>query len=297
MSSHASHSTSTGKPPEGQNTRGGQTIGGGQTIRGGWERAAADYRKGFGLHLEEIAHRLAALLPASLPSPVLDLACGPGTVLWALKGRQRPDRSVGCDFSHRMLGFSRERVALSHGVVADQDLLPFAPQSFGTVVSSMGTIFSRDPEGQLRAIAHLLVPGGVFGFSAWGRPEETELGAVSRRIVADWPHPFEGALPPLESPYSPGRSDWLDRMTQDAGFAVRDVASHEHRFRFPDTRSAAEAIAGTGRLALLVAGRPELREELIRRAEAAFLPHRDPMSGRVELSNRYHLFVLERQKP
>lgn len=291
MSSHASHSTSTGKPPEGQNPCGGQTI------RGGWERAAADYRKGFGLHLEEIAHRLAALLPASLPSPVLDLACGPGTVLWALKGRQRPDRSVGCDFSHRMLGFSRERVALSHGVVADQDLLPFAPQSFGTVVSSMGTIFSRDPEGQLRAIAHLLVPGGVFGFSVWGRPEETELGAVSRRIVADWPHPFEGALPPLESPYSPGRSDWLDRMTQDAGFAVRDVASHEHRFRFPDTRSAAEAIAGTGRLALLVAGRPELREELIRRAEAAFLPHRDPMSGRVELSNRYHLFVLERQKP
>lgn len=291
MSSHASHSTSTGKPPEGQNPCGGQTI------RGGWERAAADYRKGFGLHLEEIAHRLAALLPASLPSPVLDLACGPGTVLWALKGRQRPDRSVGCDFSHRMLGFSRERVALSHGVVADQDLLPFAPQSFGTVVSSMGTIFSRDPEGQLRAIAHLLVPGGVFGFSAWGRPEETELGAVSRRIVADWPHPFEGALPPLESPYSPGRSDWLDRMTQDAGFAVRDVASHEHRFRFPDTRSAAEAIAGTGRLALLVAGRPELREELIRRAEAAFLPHRDPVSGRVELSNRYHLFVLERQKP
>ncbi len=291
MSSHASHSTSTGKPPEGQNPCGGQTI------RGGWERAAADYRKGFGLHLEEIAHRLAALLPASLPSPVLDLACGPGTVLWALKGRQRPDRSVGCDFSHRMLGFSRERVALSHGVVADQDLLPFAPQSFGTVVSSMGTIFSRDPEGQLRAIAHLLVPGGVFGFSAWGRPEETELGAVSRRIVADWPHPFEGALPPLESPYSPGRSDWLDRMTQDAGFAVRDVASHEHRFRFPDTRSAAEAIAGTGRLALLVAGRPELREELIVRAEAAFLPHRDPVSGRVELSNRYHLFVLERQKP
>jgi SAM-dependent methyltransferase len=290
LSSHASHSTSTGKPPEGQNPCGGQTI------RGGWERAAADYRKGFGLHLEEIAHRLAALLPASLPSPVLDLACGPGTVLWALKGRQRPDRSVGCDFSHRMLGFSRERVALSHGVVADQDLLPFAPQSFGTVVSSMGTIFSRDPEGQIRTISRILVPGGIFGFSAWGRPEETELGAVSRRIVADWPHPFDGTLPPLESPYSPGRSDWLDRVAGQTGFSVREVVSHWHRFRFPGTRSAAEAIAGTGRLALLLAGRPDLREELIGRAEAAFLPHRDPASGRVELSNRYHLFVLERKK-
>lgn len=263
-------------------------------IREGWERAAVDYRKGFGLHLEVIAHRLAALLPRPLSTPVLDLACGPGTVLSALSGRTASSISVGCDFSRRMVGFTRERVAGSHGVVADQDHLPFGPRSFGTVVSSMGTIFSRDPEGQMREVARIMAPGGVFGFSAWGLPEETELGAVSRRIVAEWPHPFEGVLPPLESPYSPGRSPWLDRMAREAGFLIREVVSDWHRFRFPDTHSAAEVLVGTGRLALLVADRPELRSELVERAAAAFEIHRDPSTGHVSLENRYHIFILER---
>ncbi|MCL5284862.1 MAG: class I SAM-dependent methyltransferase [Nitrospirae bacterium] len=267
------------------------------SIRKGWEEAAPAYREGFALHLEEISRHLSEILPAPLPTPVLDLACGPGTAMAALDRRHSPRPSVGCDFSRRMLGFARERIRGSHGVVADQDLLPFAPESFGTVISSMGTIFSRNPEDQLHAIARLLKPGGVFAFSAWGSPSETAMGAVSRRIVESWPHPYEGAVPPLESPFSPGHSAWIDRVAGESGFEIREVSSRWLVFRFDDSFSAAKAILGTGRLALLLGGRKELEEELLSHAMGAFAPHRDPKTGRIEVANRYHLFLLSRRRP
>ena len=266
------------------------------SIRGGWEEAAPSYREGFALHLEEVSHHLALLLPSPLPSPVLDLACGPGTALAALERRHTPRPAVGCDFSHRMLGFAREKVGGSHGVVADQDRLPFAPESFGTVISSMGTIFSRDPGAQIAAISRLLKPEGLYGFSAWGPPSETALGAVSRAIVESWPHPVTSPIPPLESPFSPGLTPWLFSVTGEAGL---EIHAHESRwllFRFGDRLSAARAIIGTGRFALLLGGRKDLESELLERAMEAFTPYQDSGTGRVELANRYHLFVLSKRR-
>lgn len=263
-------------------------------IRLGWERAAPRYREGLGIHLEEIAGRLADLLAPLSPSPVLDLACGPGTVLSALQQKNAIQNSVGCDFSLRMVEFARKTAAGCCGVVADQDFLPFAPESFGTVVSSMGTIFSRDPTSQIREIGRILKPGGKYGFSAWGKPEETALGAVSRKVIDDWPYSYKGQIPPLESPYSSGRSAWLGHHGGEAGLTVDKVVSDRIVFRFPDTVAAAKAIIGTGRFALLLDGEGR-EEELLARAMDAFLPHRDPATGRVELENRYHLFVLVRR--
>jgi len=263
-------------------------------IRLGWDQAAPLYRDGLGIHLGEIAGRLADLLTPLPRLPVLDLACGPGTVLSALLAKNGIPDAVGCDFSIRMVEFARKTAAGSCGVVADQDSLPFVPESFGTVVSSMGTIFSRDPASQIQQISRILKPGGKYGFSAWGKPEETALGAVSRKVIDNWPYAYKGQIPPLESPYSAGRSPWLEHQSMKAGLTVDRVLSDRIVFRFPDTVSAAKAIIGTGRFALLMAG--EGREkELLEQAMEAFLPHRNPDTGKVELENRYHLFVLVRQ--
>lgn len=263
-------------------------------IRMGWEQAAPRYREGLGIHLGEIAGRLADLLSPLPPFPVLDLACGPGTVLSALRPKSGFPEAVGCDFSLRMVEFARKTAAGCFGVVADQDFLPFAPESFGTVVSSMGTIFSRDPASQIQTISRILKPGGRYGFSAWGRPEETALGAVSRKVIDNWPYAYKGQIPPLESPYSAGRSAWFEHHGRTAGLTVDRVVSDRIVFRFPDTVAAAKALVGTGRFSLLMAG--EGREkELLEQAMEAFAPHRNPATGKVELENRYHLFVLVRQ--
>ncbi len=263
-------------------------------IRHGWERAAPSYREGFGRALAEISQSLARMLPSPLPGPVLDLACGPGTAMAEVDRHHGPALAVGCDFSHVMAGFARKAVVTGHGVVADQDRLPFAPGTFGTVVSSMGTIFSRDPEGQIRNISRILKVEGHFAFSAWGEPHETALGEVSRRIVSLWPHPLGQSLPPLETPYSRGESPWLFQAARQANLSVRSVCSHWLVFRFADRMTAAQALAGTGRLALLTEGDPSRERELLDLAMEAFRPHEDPRTGRVELSNRYHLFHLVR---
>jgi len=263
-------------------------------IRRGWEIAAPAYREGFALALQEISHELARRLPSRLPTPVLDLACGPGTAMATLEQYHGPILSVGCDFSHAMVGFARKTTGGGHGVVADQDLLPFAPATFGTVVSSMGTIFSREPERQLGTIATILKTGGCYGFSAWGEPHENAMGAVSRRVVDSWPYSLSSAPPPIETPYSQGQSPWLSRATEKAGLSIVSVTSHWLVFRFPDRGAAARALAGTGRLALLTGGAPAREQELLDRLMEAFLPHEDRASGQVELANRYHLFVLSR---
>ncbi|MCL5954261.1 MAG: class I SAM-dependent methyltransferase [Nitrospirae bacterium] len=263
-------------------------------IRHGWERAAPSYREGFGRALAEISHSLANMLPSPPPEPVLDLACGPGTAMSAVDRHHGPVLAVGCDFSHAMAGFARKVIGTGHGVVADQDHLPFAPGTFGTVISSMGTIFSKDPEAQLSGISLILKDGGHFAFSAWGEPHETALGEVSRRVVGMWPFPMSQTMPPLETPYSRGRSSWLDQAARKADLEVRSVTSHWLVFRFADRKEAARALSGTGRLALLTEGDPEKERELLEIAMEAFRPHEDPRTGRVELSNRYHLFHLVR---
>lgn len=268
----------------------------GRGMRRGWEQAASSYREGLGIHLGEIGKKLSLLLAPFPSGPALDLACGPGTALEGIRKIQGQVVGVGCDFSFSMVRYACQSVPGSRGVVADQDELPFAPESFEGVVSSMGTIFSRDPGKQLGEIGRLLRPGGKFGFSAWGKPEETALGEVSRSVIGAWPHPYEGHVPPLESPYSSGRSVWLEERCASASLVVKEVVPERIVFRFPDVDAAARALVGTGRFSFILEGKENLEEELLERTRQAFSPHRDPLTGRVELENRYYLFALVKQE-
>jgi SAM-dependent methyltransferase len=261
-------------------------------IRRGWNRAAASYSDGLGIHLEPVARHLSDCLTPCLVPPVLDLACGPGMVLSILVGTETA--GVFCDFSWDMVRIARSRPGGFHGVVADQDRLPFSTGSFGTVASSMGTIFSADPAAQFPEIARILTSGGLYGFTAWGRPEECALGAVSSSVIGRWPYPYEGQMPSLESPYSAGRTDWLESVSARSGFVIDQVESGILAFRFPDRDAAARALLGTGRFSLLSVGAPEREAELFELAREAFIPHRDGPGGAVSLSNRYFVFLLRR---
>ena len=67
-------------------------------------------------------------------------------------------------------------------------------------------------------------------------------------------------------------------------------------FRFSDVDAAARALVGTGRFSFILEGKENLEEELLERTRQAFSPHRDPLTGRVELENRYYLFALVKQE-
>ena len=263
-------------------------------IRESWDNASKGYRDGLGSQLHPVAIRLASLLPDTLPGPVLDLACGPGTVLFYLSRKRKGVKGIACDFSIEMGKLARERNPGVKTVVADQDCLPFREGSLGAVVSSMGTIFSSDHGSQLKMISKTLMDGGFLGFSAWGEKKDCALRRVSEEITKKWPHSTPEAVPSLDSPFALGGSDWLGRASSEAGLEVLKVESGDLIFDFQNISEAAHSLVHTGRFALLLKNHQEWLEPLTSLACEHFYPYQET-SGRVRLSNRFHLFVLQKK--
>jgi SAM-dependent methyltransferase len=115
-------------------------------------------------------HRAEYKLAASLlgPGRVLDLGCGTGHSYELLAPRE----TVGVDVSPEALsGQARE----TH--VADMRKLPFAPDSFASVVAVQSIEHVPDPERMLAEVARVLAPVGRAVFVTpnrltFGRPDE-----------------------------------------------------------------------------------------------------------------------------
>jgi SAM-dependent methyltransferase len=264
-------------------------------IRESWDHASKGYRDGLGSQLHRIAMRLENMLPDRFPGPVLDLACGPGTVLFYLSQKRRGVSGIGCDFSIEMGKIARERNPGVQAVVADQDCLPFRNESFGAVVASMGTIFSADHGLQLQMISQILRSGGLLGFSAWGEKKDCALRRVSEEVTKKWPHSTPEAVPSLDSPFASGMSDWMNKASSDAGLEVLKVESGDLVFDFENLSEAASSLVHTGRFALLLKDHPEWLEPLRELTLEHFYPYQES-SGRVRLSNRFHLFLLKKKE-
>lgn len=275
--------------PENKERRLGKKL-----IRESWDKSSRGYRDGLGAQLHPVALHLTALLPENLQGPVLDLACGPGTVLFYLSQKCQGVKNIGCDFSLEMGKLARERNPGASAVVADQDSLPFRKGALGVVVSSMGTIFSSDHGSQLKMISHSLRDGGILGFSAWGEKKDCALRRVSEEITKKWPYQPPEVVPSLDSPFSFGDSSWIRSASDEAGLKLLKVETRDLVFDFENVSEAANALVHTGRFALLLKNHPEWIEELTSLTREHFRPYSEA-SGRVRFSNRYHLFVLRKK--
>lgn len=97
---------------------------------------------------------------------ILEVGCGRGVALPVLERLLSPARLVGVDIDPALASIARERLQLDHSrievVVGDLRALPFADESFDTVLD-FGTCYHIARSGDaLREIARVLGPGGVF---------------------------------------------------------------------------------------------------------------------------------------
>ncbi|MDR2507848.1 MAG: malonyl-ACP O-methyltransferase BioC [Candidatus Accumulibacter sp.] len=155
-----------------------------------FQRAAPDYDAVSFLQ-REIGRRMLERLDCVKldPGSVLDLGCGTGASLHALRERYRDAVLVGADFSENMLraGYSqnpaqrwlfpqllRKRVPR---VAADAVALPFANASMGLIWSNMMFHWLGDPLSVLREIYRILETGGLLMFSTLGPDTLKELRA------------------------------------------------------------------------------------------------------------------------
>jgi len=133
---------------------------------------ARGYDRRWSHYIEVSVRETIARMPESHPERVLDVGCGSGTLLKALRRTLPNSALTGVDMSEEMLSVARAK--LDHDVKLQRgfaEALPFADGSFDLVVSTSVFHFIRAPGQALGEFARVLRPGG-------------------RVLITDWCHDF-----------------------------------------------------------------------------------------------------------
>lgn len=153
-----------------------------------------------------LVEALGAYAPASGRwGDAVDLGCGTGLCGPGL--RPTAGRLVGVDLSSKMLAIARQRDIYDELVCDDVvDFLLGRGQAFDLAVAADVLVYIGDLEPILAAAASALRPGGVFGFSIESCRDDDRYTLNDTRR------------------YAHGMG-YVERVTNDAGFAVRHHAS------------------------------------------------------------------------
>ena len=125
------------------------------------------------------------------PKVVIDLGCGTGGALEALRSRYPKAGVVGLDISEGMLGVARKcgrwfrRPRL---VAADAASLPLADDCADLIYSNLMLPWCSDPEPVWAELQRVLRPGGAVLFTTLGPDTLQELRAATSAIDSRQPH-------------------------------------------------------------------------------------------------------------
>ncbi len=199
-------------------------------------RAAA----GLGRHdflFREAADRLAdRLLDCKRRFPLaLDLSSRGGILAQVLDGRGGIELLVESD--------AAPPLATRPGglrVIADDELLPFAPHSFDLALSVLGLHWVNDLPGTLLQMRRVLKPDGLLLVSLLGGETLTELRQVLLAAEAE----IEGGASPRVSPFA--RLVDAAALLQRAGFALPVADTERIIVTYPDALALMRDLRGMG---------------------------------------------------
>jgi SAM-dependent methyltransferase len=208
----------------------------------------------------EIASRLAErLADVRRRFPLaLDLGCHGDEIATATGDPGPIDLLIRSDLSP---AFARN--AKGPAIVADEEALPFAAQSFDLVLSAMNLHWVNDLPGTLIQIARILKPDGLFlgallgGATLWQLRQA--LGAAESEI--------EGGLSPRVSPFADLRD--AAGLLQRAGLALPVADSETIEVEYSDALALMRELGAMGEGNLVLERRRSLsrRATLLRAAE------------------------------
>ena len=195
---------------------------------------------------EEVADRLADRLEDVVrPFPTtLDLGSHDGAMGRILRGRKGIERLVACDLSP---GFARQAGPLA--VAADEEFLPFAPETFDLVVSNLSLHWVNDLPGALVQVRQSLKPDGFFCAAMLGGETLLEL----RRCLFEAEMEIAGGVSPRVSPFAEIRD--IGGLMQRAGFALPVVDSDVLTVTYSDAFKLMRDLRGMGETNAVLARR------------------------------------------
>lgn len=246
--------------------------------------------------MQEIA---ALLLRSAAPAPgesVLDIGCGPGSMMLEIaKAVGERGRVLGIDISEPMLDAARQRIAASGRanisvLLADAASHRFGPERCDLLFSRFGVMFFDDPVAAFRNIRSAGRAGGRLCFVCWGPLAENMHWSLPLEIAIR----HLGALDP-KPPHAPGPlafSDarYLRAVLEGAGFDGITITEERPKLLGTTAEAAAELATTMGPAAGLVTERQPaanvlqaIRDEIA----AAFARYATP--GWLELPALVHM--------
>ena len=158
--------------------------------------ASGDYAV-IGTSLQIIGEQLCESVDVSAGQAVLDVAAGNGNA--ALAAARRGCDVTATDYVESLLERARRR-ADADGLplttqVADAEDLPFGDDSFDVVLSTVGVMFTPNPERAAAELLRVVRPGGRVGLANW--TPEGYIGQLFKIVGAHVPPPA-GVPSPLQ---------------------------------------------------------------------------------------------------
>jgi SAM-dependent methyltransferase len=184
---------------------------------------------------------------------ILDLACGPGLVAGAARGRGAVP--IGLDFSAVMIALARAAHPGIRFEEGDAEAVPFPDGSFDAVVANFGIHHVPDPVRALTEARRVLRPGGRMAFTTWAAPAENIAWRLLFDAISAHGDPQAAKTPPSGG----GLRDPEDllRILIAAGFGDTEARRVTGEWRFAAAGDLVEGFRrGTVRTAALIGAQP-----------------------------------------
>lgn len=180
----------------------------------------------------------------------LDVGCGAGMAaqLAAALGA----RVTGIDATPGLIEIAKQRTPEGDFSVGEIELLPYAEDSFDTVVGFNSFQFAANPANALREAGRVGRSGAPIAVATWGPPDQCETATLLKAYGSLMPPPPPGA----EGPFALSEPGALESFVERAGLTPRETADVECVWDYPDVETALRGLnsAGPGTAAIRAAG-------------------------------------------
>jgi len=205
----------------------------------GWGARAFDWAYLFESYALAANELILDRLQVGRETKYLDVACGSGFA--ARLATYRGAHVAGIDAAAPLIEIARLRSPDGDFRVGDMFALPFDGESFDRATSFNG--IWKGCEGALVELHRVLVDGGVFGMTFWGRLDRVGLMPYFLKVIEHSPQSH--GLASMEQGDT-GRAGVVEEMLESTGFVLLERGSVDVVNEWPDVEIAVRAMAAAG---------------------------------------------------
>ncbi len=226
------------------------------------------YERFIGRWTRRLAARVADLAPPEGEGPLLDVACGTGSMAISLAEREPSRHIVGIDVAQPYLDFAVDRDE-ARGIEfrkMDAQSLAFDDDSFAAAYATIALNFFADPLAAAREMRRVVMPGGLVAVAGW----DFRGGLVYQRMLWDTAAGVDiGAQKIRDRLFSHplAKPDGLNDLWAEAGMSGIEKQSVTIRMDFQSFDDYwSPLLGGQGPVGGYVAGLPEEMQGRVREA-------------------------------